>query len=372
MASEAEYDVYVEADTRSDWGRRTLRGVMRFAAARRSPWRLAWGDPPRPLLPRVARGFITGVISPADARRFRRGGLPAVNYSSRLANPGLPSVLPDNAAIGRLAAAFFRERLYGCFAFIGSSGHHYSAAREAAFREALAKFPVSRCEAVGPKGPAELMGFLRRLPKGTAVFAANDFFARQVVRYAREAGRPIPDEIAVLGVDAEELLSMSAGVSISSIDPDFERIGFEAARLLDRLMQGGTPPARPMLVPPAGVVECASTGAWGNDDDVVARALALVRARACEGLTPAEVAREVAVGRRTLERRLRAAGAAGIATEIRRERVRRACELLRATHLGMAEIADRCGFHDVFYFSAAFKKATGKSPKAYRAEHRTA
>ena len=370
MGRGPEFDIYVVADTSGDYGRRLLRGVVGYAAARHEPWRIGWGEFPAAPLHRTARGFIALVRTAAEARRLKRSGLPAVNYSTRLPATGLPSVVPDNAAIGRLAATFFRERLYTRFGFVGTAAHHYSVEREAAFRAALAEADIQCCEGVGRAGPAPFIHFLHGLPAGTAVFAANDFFARQVVRYAAEAGRAVPDELAVLGVDAEELISMSAGVSISSIDPAFDRIGFEAARLLDRLMADGEPPRDPLRVTPAGIVERESTGHYGGGDALVASAMAVVRERACSGLHVRELARLLGVSRRTLEVRFRAAGAPGMDAVIRTERLRRARDMLRGTSLTVAEVGERCGFNDVFYFSTAFKRATGMSPRAYRNAHR--
>lgn len=49
-------------------------------------------------------------------------------------------------------------------------------------------------------------------------------------------------------------------------------------------------------------------------------------------------------------------------------RIQRAKELLRTTPMKLRQIAELLGYYDQYHFCKAFKKATGLSPSAYRAE----
>ncbi|MCD8482910.1 MAG: helix-turn-helix transcriptional regulator [Verrucomicrobia bacterium] len=111
-----------------------------------------------------------------------------------------------------------------------------------------------------------------------------------------------------------------------------------------------------------------STDHLATEDLLIARAVAMIREYACSGLTVDDIAAKVGVGRRMLERRFRKAVGKGVDEQIRKVRVERAIELLGRSEFSIGEIADRCGFSDMFYFSRAFKKTTGKSPREYRQE----
>lgn len=121
-----------------------------------------------------------------------------------------------------------------------------------------------------------------------------------------------------------------------------------------------------MVIPPKGVLTAASTDHLATEDATIAKTVALIREYACNGLTVDELTAKLGMGRRMLERRFRKAIGKGIDEQIRSVRVERAIELLERSNFTVSEIADRCGFSDVFYFSKMFKKITGKSPRDFR------
>jgi len=267
--------VHVTCDTKSDHGRRILRGILAHASVLRLPWHLRWG----PTLPGRAEvgtfdGLIVQIGNRAQALQVARLDIPTVNTSSLLADPGFPSVIPDNHAIGQLAAEYLTRRLYRSFAFVGTDTHQYSRERGEAFLDALGDQPVARMPAAASRSdyPA-LRRAIRNLPTGTAIFAANDYFARQVVEAATAAKRSISGDLAVLGVDAEEEIGAALGFRLTSIDPDAMRIGREAAALLDRFIDGARAPSTPIRIPPCGVVEHGSTEIATGDDPYLPLAL---------------------------------------------------------------------------------------------------
>src|SRR5439155_11720978 len=124
--------------------------------------------------------------------------------------------------------------------------------------------------------------WLAALPHPVGVLACNDVRGLQVLDSCRRIGLPVPERVAVLGVDNDVTLCELSDPPLSSIDQDLERIGYEAAALLDRLMNGEPPPPGPVLVEPLGVVSRRSTDAVAIDDPAVADALRLLRHRACD------------------------------------------------------------------------------------------
>ena len=124
--------------------------------------------------------------------------------------------------------------------------------------------------------------WLAALPHPVGVLACNDIRGLQVLDACRRIALPVPERVAVLGVDNDVVLCELADPPLSSIDQDLERIGYEAAALLDRLMGGADPPTDPILIEPTGVVTRLSTDSVAIDDPAVATAIRLIRQHACD------------------------------------------------------------------------------------------
>ena len=119
-------------------------------------------------------------------------------------------------------------------------------------------------------------------------------------------GLNIPDEIAVLGVDDDDLECMMATPPLSSVAIPAEQIGYEAAQLLDRIMSGEKVSKEPVVLPPIRVVTRQSTDTLAVDDPAVAAALVFIRQNIAENLSVAKIVAEVGIVRRELERKFRA------------------------------------------------------------------
>lgn len=367
--------IYIYASAESTHERRIIQGVSDFARIQNPPWSVRWGSfLTSELLHRSSfDGLI--VIALSDRQRELVGKLkiPVVNVSSRNLPWQGSSVTPDNALIGKLAATHFLERLYRRFHFIGPDAHSYSVERFEGFKASVSPFT---CEAFwlrddDPGGPGavsrQLGDYLNGLPTGTAVFTANDIFARRVCDCVQSISRQVPEDIAVLGVDADKMVSLASPVPVSSVDPDSTRIGFEAARLICGLLEGSRK-AENVLIPPRGINVDISTDHLATNDPKIASAIQLIQQHACQGLTVSDVAQALAMGRRSIEQRFREATGRGIDEQIRRARLDRARELLDRSDLTISEIAEKTGYSNLYYFSSAFKKHFGASPKRYRSQ----
>ena len=176
----------------------------------------------------------------------------------------------------------------------------------------------------------------------------------------------MPEQVAVLAADNDDLLCEACIPSLSGIALTSERIGYEAAGVLDRLMHGGRGPKRPILIAPTGVVARQSTDTLAVDDADLARAVAFIRGHATDPIQVADVLREVPVSRRWLERRFGEVLGRGPGEEIRRVRLGRAKLLLAETDMPVPQVAVRAGFGSREYLAAAMKSQTGLSPRQYR------
>src|SRR5262249_29800449 len=157
-------------------------------------------------------------------------------------------------------------------------------------------------------------------------------------------GLRVPDEVAVIGVDNDEFLCHLSSPPLSSVNTGAERVGYEAAALLDRLMAGGRPPTAPILLPPVGVVVRSSTDVVASEDRELAELIRFVRDNACGGLRVEEALRRSSLSPSTMQRRFKALLGRTPKQEILRVQLERAKQLLAETDLTVAEVAAKCGF----------------------------
>lgn len=202
--------------------------------------------------------------------------------------------------------------------------------------------------------------------------ACNDTAGQKVLEACRRCGVTVPEEAAVLGVDNDEALCQIADPMLSSIIPVHDRVGYHAAELLDRLMQGHRVPAAPLFLKPTTVVVRRSTDVLAMDDRDVAAAVRFIREQACSGIGVEDVVRRVALSYSTLRRRFQRILSRSVHDEIIRVRLERAQELLAETNLSLARVAVATGFEHQEYLGAVFRAKLGLTPKQFRDEARRA
>jgi LacI family transcriptional regulator len=211
--------------------------------------------------------------------------------------------------------------------------------------------------------------WLAALPRPASLFACNDTVGLKSAAACRRLGLAVPAEVAILGVDNEDILCELSVPPLSSIALDLERIGWQAAEALAAFMDG-KPGRAPLAVPPREVVERESTRAITTGDDLVDRALGIIHGAPVPGLTVRQILISVHCSRRALEKKFQAALGRTIHQEIVKHRVETARRLLRDTTLTVAAIAGETGFANAQRFYAAFRKIQGTTPGVYRRSYR--
>jgi len=366
-------------ETSNAYARGLLRGIHRHAQER-GRWDITLAEhgrgelPPESLAAWSGDGVIARIETAAIAAavgRLREAGLPVVDVSAAGLLPGVPCVETDDDAIAALAVGHFCDRGFRRLAFLGEPRFRWSDNRARGFTTAAAarglaveQFPRTRTAA--GDFPAALDRWLAALAGPVAVFACYDAMGRQAIESCRRLGRAVPDEVAVLGVDDDELLSGLCSTPLSSIVPDAEGAGWLAAETLDRLM-AGLPVTQPLrLLPPLGIAARHSTDTMSIDEPCVVAALRFIRDHGCRGIKAQDVVAAVGTTRRILESRFLRHVGHSVHEEIVRVQFRRVEELLRVTRLPLAEIADRTGFRHAEYLSVAFARRHGMPPGAWR------
>ena len=285
----------------------------------------------------------------------------------------------DNATIARMAADYFVDCGFRRFAFVGEqSGLDWSAEREKAFVHELGErgfdcaiYDKEQKTVNGKRGNDDLQKlqeWLMSLPRPTAVFAAYDIRARQVQEACRTAGLAVPDDMAILGVDNDEVLCETASPPLSSIAMSTEDAGFRAAELLAKAMSRRRLPrgTEEILYTGTHVVARRSTARTFMTDSIVRRCCELVEANVGRRFTVKDLVATLRVSRRTLETRFRAATGHSLNDEITTRRLQHAKTLLAKTSRTQSEIAAECGFCDASHMNTVFHRRCGALPSAFR------
>jgi LacI family transcriptional regulator len=222
------------------------------------------------------------------------------------------------------------------------------------------------CELGGEVDEVRLAQWLTQLPKPVGVFACNDMRGRQVLGAIRYAGLRVPDQVAVLGVDNDEVICDLANPPLTSIEPDAHRIGFEGAAALMDLMSGIAPTQQKKLIPPTRLSVRMSTDVMAIDDSDLAAAVQFIRSNACDGIGVEDVLRATAYSRATLERRFRQILARTPREEIERVRIDRVRMLLAETTYSLEQIAHMVSYKTAAHLVTAFRRNADCTPGQYR------
>lgn len=310
-------------------------------------------------------GVVGMFTTEAEVEMARRLTGKCINFSNNPPDLGIPKVVSDDPAVGRLAANYLLSRGFKEFGYYGIPGHNYSIERLQGFAETIRRLAPAAglSERYHTKGIRE---WIRGLPKPVAIFACNDIRASNLVNLAAEEGQRVPAEVSVLGVDNDEIVCALARVPLSSIILSSRKIGFEAAKCLDRWVRLNEKPPAVTRIAPAGINTRTSTDSIAVGDPIVAAALQYLRENAYRDLLVTEIADQCGVGRRTLERKFKESLQSSPHDEIQRLRLDRARKLLVETDLSIDEVAANAGFTTARILSSTFRKVLRTTPSAYK------
>lgn len=351
----------------SEFGREVFRGINEFCRMG-NRWRTSrlihlqnLGHPkygPKPV-------YIGQVVSRKALQLFKKTGRPLVNISALMGNLPVPSVLNDDEEIGKIAARHFLGRGFKRFAYIGFPKHHYSVLRARGYQEVIADYGF-KTDVINRLTDNQILRIFKKLPGPVAVFCANDQLASAMINLSLEAGRAVPEEIAILGVDNDALFTEGGPLPISSIEVAGAKIGYEAARLAERLYDEPDTRVADLRVPPVQVHERQSTELLAIEDPLVAELIGLMKARHHESITVGELVNKLPLNRRMLEIRFKAVTGRTMRGELIRIRLERAKTLLAETDQPVERIAEAVGMKESRHLSAAFRKQFGFTPTDWR------
>lgn len=336
---------------------------LRFRIARMQAWR------------------ADGVIATQDRlAEVEALGIPGVvaEYEQPLPPPWHPVVV-DNLAVGRMAAEHLLGLGFAHFAFCGLAARHWSESRGEGFAQTVARaggkpftyvLPTALSGASWYTVHKPLGRWLMALPKPIGVMACNDDLAAMLADVCHNVGIKVPDEVALIGVDNDELVCNGATPPLSSVAMSFERVGYESAELLARLMAGKTVRCRQVVSHPTHVVSRQSTDLIAVADPSLVKAIRFIRENAHRVIQVRDVAAAAGLCQRTLQYRFRKVVGQSVLQEIAGTRIRHISRLFAETNLSVAEVAESVGYPADAHIARFFQRHTGLTPLAYRRQHK--
>lgn len=356
-----------------------LSGILEYARPR--GWRCEF-TPFLGLATAAKEDIYDGIIGRAThqlQRYARKHSIPVVNVWVNSPVRNLPNVLPDKIAAGELAATHFTSRGYRRFGFLGQLADANSRLLLEGFSKSLKarRFPIRQHWIKGPSANAAdwrkfqdlVRGWMEAWSYPIAILCTADPLARYFADSCIRAGLRIPQDVAIIGVGNTDITCEMCEPRLSSVEHGFERVGVQAATILEEMMQGLAKPPSTTLIAPAGVVTRTSTDAFAVQDPEIEKALRVIQALSQNPVRVADVLEAVPLSRRTLERRFREVLGCSIHDEITRAYLERAKHLLVSTRDPLKWIATRAGFSSPQRLSRVFKEIEKVTPQEYRRSH---
>lgn len=384
--------VLIVQETSMKSGRDKLAGVFRYTHLY-GPWHLhvvqgRIGEK-RPVFPKdwaLYDGFILGQMAAGFLAELRPDGKPVV-LSDPLAESLSSSPFTQASCtqdhseqVGRTGADYFMKRGWRSFAYVGEQlNRDWSILRGKGFRDRIAEagfacrvYTASLADGDWNLEEQRLARWLAALPKPSAVLAAMDPRAQQVINLCLDIGIRIPDELAVMGIDDDELICNGTVPTLSSIRRDTEACGFHAAQMLDRLMRKKTARRESFVYGATGITERESTRVSQRIADSVALcAREFIRINAAAAIGVPDIVRHLHISRRQAEARFRAAFRHSLLDEIHAVRMAHVEKILRETDIPIKDVCSHCGQQTLTHIRRFFKARHGMTMQEYRRMCRT-
>ena len=310
---------------------------------------------------------------------FRENGIIALaqDYKSRFNN--IPNITGNYRATGKMAAEFFLSKGFQNFAFSGYRDAVWSQERCEGFYECISahgfgsNFHVYQDQSLDDLWFYEsppLLTWLKSLPKPTALMACDDNQGNRITEVCRVNNIRVPDKIAILGVDNDDIICNLSEPPLSSINHNIVRGGFEAAAMIDRLLNDEERDCRDVVLQPVNVVNRQSTDFYATTDVHIHTALTYIHQNLASEITVSDIVRQVPLSRRLLEIRFKQVTKQSIHKYIFNLRMERFAQMLLASDTPIADVAEQVGISNFKNLSRQFKALKNVSPNEYRKEHR--
>ena len=325
-----------------------------------------------------ANGIIGQFYNGEEVEKFTKARIPVIAQDFKERFTDIPNITGAYRETGALGADYFLKKGFKNFAFYGFGNIVWSRERAEGFEEKIqeAGFDVHYYENKDSRGvdlwyykPSALSDWLKSLPKPVALMACDDNQGHHITEAARHAGIRIPDELAVLGVDNDEMICDLSDPPLSSIELDSEKSGYEAARLMEQMIEDQVCCADDIVVNATQVVTRHSTDIFASKDKYIVSALKYIHGNLDKNLKVDQVLKEVPLSRRSLEKRFIMTTGYPVYEYIYNQRIEKFTQKLLETDMTIFEIAVDLGLSDSKNIARQFKQIKGVTPMEYRKQH---
>lgn len=365
---------------------RLLRGIMAWSRRSEQPWVVCKMPPSykRKIgikgVVRWAQNWranvVIGQFDPGDdVSLFRKNGIVAIaqDYISKFDE--IPNITADYELTGSMVAARLCGHGFKNFGFFGYESVCWSDGRRKGYEDKLRdQFHVNNVHVFVDRqlssmwnyDTAELQRWLLSLPKPIGIFACDDNQAEILLETCQAAGINVPLDVAIIGVDNDEVTCNLTVPAITSVNMDIEKAGYEVAEMASRMVEDPTYPGQDIVIRPIAIIGRGSTGIMATKDPVVAEAMRYIYQNRARKLQVADVIKQVPVSRRLLEQRFKEVTGASIYTVISNLRMDYFAQQLVSSSDTVSEIAARMDEPDTKSISRRFLALKGCTPTEYR------
>ncbi|MDY6277962.1 MAG: substrate-binding domain-containing protein [Bacteroidales bacterium] len=314
-----------------------------------------------------------------DVELFAKNGIVAIaqDYKKRFTN--IPNITGDYYGTGKMAAKFFIERGFKNFGFFGFNNVCWSDERLEGFRQEITRaglgenffvYNLQELDNLWFYQRQKVAEWLRNIPKPIGIMASDDNQGNNLTAACQVVGIKVPEEIAIIGVDNDELLCDLSSTPLSSIQVDIEDGGYRVAELIEKMVRYPGSQSYDVVLKPLKIVSRISTASYATGDVQIQKAIQFIHHNYMKKISVDDVLKEVPLSRRLLERRFKAVTNKSIYTYISDMRIKRFAEMLIETDDQIVNIALILGETDTKSIARRFKQINGCSPSQWREKHK--
>ncbi len=331
-------------------------------------WALEW----------KANGIIGTFYNDQDLDKFTKANIPVIAQDFKERFQNIPNITGGYREAGVMGAEYFLRKGFANFAFYGFKDIVWSRERaegfEATIRESgyevhYFEHRKSRSRELWYYKPSSLSRWLKSLPKPIALMTCDDNQGQHITEACKHVGFRIPEEVAVLGVDNDEMVCDLSDPPLSSISLNTVKGGYEAAKLMDHMIRNGTQDQQNIIVNPTQVVTRQSTDIYATNDLYISSALKFIHQNVDTNLKVNDVVRQVPLSRRSLEKRFQNITGYPVYEYIFNLRIEKFTQKLLDTDMTIFEIALDLGLNDSKNIARQFKQVKGCTPVEYRKKY---
>lgn len=372
-------------DYSSDYSRCLLRGIVKYSKEH-EPWifyrmplyyRELYGEDG--VVRWVKKWKVDAIIAQlkdVDVEKLNKLNIPIIiqNYKERVDN--ICNITGDYFKTGEMAADFFMKRGFSHFAYYGFNDAIWSRERASGFRNRIEECGYELSILGNSEKRSEHWSFdlpllsrwLLSLPKPTALLACDDLFASQITETCKICNIAVPGEIAVLGVDNDELLCSISDPPLSSIVLDVENGGYRAAEVLQQLMERSAQTSQifNIVIQPIRIEQRQSTEKFVVKDKYILEVIEYIKAHFEDNLNINDLLGMVPLSRRLLEIKFKKEVGVSVYQYVLQYRVEQLADLLLKTDKPLMELADMCGFDGSKNVACVFYKYKKMTPLKWR------